>query len=67
MPAAPRWPTRSSNPAIGLGTFLAQLLLNKPMAAANTREFHITGRWDDPKVEQVEHRIDEAQEKKDPP
>ncbi|WP_158080911.1 YhdP family protein [Pelomonas sp. KK5] len=44
------------NPAVGLGTFLAQLLLNKPMAAASTREFHITGRWDAPKVEQVEHK-----------
>ena len=46
------------NPAVGLATFLAQLVLNKPMAAANTREFHVTGRWDDPKVEQVEHRAE---------
>ena len=44
------------NPAIGLGTFLAQLLLSRPMAAANTREFHVTGTWVDPKVERVEHR-----------
>jgi uncharacterized protein (TIGR02099 family) len=42
------------NPAIGLGTFLAQYLLKKPLAAANTREFHISGPWDDPKVERVE-------------
>ncbi|MDY0744613.1 YhdP family protein [Paucibacter sp. R3-3] len=48
------------NPAIGLGTFLAQLLLNKPLAAASTREFHITGRWDDPKVEPVEHKPEAA-------
>ena len=46
------------NPAIGLGAFLAQLVLSRPMAAANTHEFHITGNWDDPKVERVEHRID---------
>jgi len=46
------------NPAIGLGAFLAQLILSRPLAAANTREFHITGRWDDPKVEQVEHKGD---------
>ena len=44
------------NPAIGLGTFLAQLILSRPMAAANTREFHITGNWDEPKVEKVEHK-----------
>ncbi|MDC8770348.1 YhdP family protein [Roseateles albus] len=43
------------NPAIGLGTFLAQLVLSKPIAAANTREFRITGSWVDPKVERVEH------------
>ena len=55
------------NPAIGLGTFLAKLLLTKPMAAANTREFHITGRWDDPKVEQVEHKPEAPQEKASAP
>lgn len=47
------------NPAIGLGTFLAQWILSRPLAAANTREFHITGSWVDPRVEQVEHRVDE--------
>jgi uncharacterized protein YhdP len=41
------------NPAIGLGTFLAQYFLRKPLMAASTREFHITGPWDDPKVERV--------------
>ncbi|MCV2419729.1 YhdP family protein [Paucibacter sp. DJ2R-2] len=48
------------NPAIGLGTFLAQLLLSRPLAAASTREFHITGTWVEPKVEKVEHKPDEA-------
>lgn len=42
------------NPAIALGAFLAQLILSRPVAAASTREFHITGTWDDPKVEKVE-------------
>ena len=42
------------NPAVGLGTFLAQYFLRKPLMAASTREFHITGPWDDPKVERVE-------------
>ena len=42
------------NPAIGLGTFFAQWLLRGPLREANTRELHITGSWDDPKVEPVE-------------
>jgi uncharacterized protein YhdP len=42
------------NPAIGLGTFLAQYFLQKPIAEASTREFRVTGPWDDPKVERVE-------------
>jgi uncharacterized protein YhdP len=41
------------NPAIGLGTFLAQYFLSKPIAEASTREFRVTGPWDDPKVERV--------------
>ena len=48
------------NPVIGLGTLFAQLLLSKPMAAANTREFHVTGSWADPKVERVDHKTAEA-------
>ena len=43
------------NPAIALGAFLAQMILSRPVAAANTREFHITGSWDDPKVEKVDN------------
>ncbi len=42
------------NPAVGLGTFLAQYFLRAPLIAASTREFHVTGPWDDPKVERVE-------------
>lgn len=42
------------NPAVALGAFLAQLILSRPVAAANTREFHITGSWNDPKVEKVD-------------
>ena len=42
------------NPAIALGAFLAQWVLSRPVAAAGTREFHISGSWDDPKVEKVE-------------
>lgn len=42
------------NPALGLGAFLAQALLKKPLEEAGTREFHVTGSWEDPKVERVE-------------
>jgi uncharacterized protein (TIGR02099 family) len=45
------------NPAIGLGTFLAQYFLSKPLIAASTREFHVTGPWADPKVERVERSV----------
>ncbi|MFP5466101.1 MAG: YhdP family protein [Gammaproteobacteria bacterium] len=41
------------NPAVGLGTFLAQLLLRQPLQSATTQQFHITGGWDDPKVEKI--------------
>ncbi|MFO1218404.1 MAG: YhdP family protein [Burkholderiaceae bacterium] len=48
------------NPALGIGTFLAQWLLRRPLIAANTREFHITGGWDDPKVERIERKPGDA-------
>ncbi len=41
------------NPAIGLGTFLAQILLRGPLIESSTQEFHIDGTWLDPKVTQV--------------
>lgn len=42
------------NPAIGLGSFLAQLFLRRPLAEAGTREFRVTGPWSAPQVERVE-------------
>jgi uncharacterized protein (TIGR02099 family) len=42
------------NPAIGLGTFLAQLLLRDPLRAAGSREFHVSGSMTEPKVERIE-------------
>ena len=42
------------NPAVGLGTFLAQYFLRKPLMAASTREFRVTGPWDEPKVDRIE-------------
>jgi uncharacterized protein YhdP len=41
------------NPAIGLGTFLAQLFLRQPLMRAATQEFHITGTWADPRMARV--------------
>jgi uncharacterized protein (TIGR02099 family) len=38
------------NPAIGLSTFIAQLVLKQPLSRANTQEFSIDGTWTDPKV-----------------
>jgi len=43
------------NPVVGLGTFLAQMFLRRPLMQAGTREFHVHGPWADPKVEAVEH------------
>lgn len=38
------------NPVVGLGSFLAQLLLRQPLQSAATQQFHITGGWADPVV-----------------
>ena len=41
------------NPALGLGTFLAQMFLRQPLMRAATQEFHIDGTWADPRVTRV--------------
>lgn len=41
------------NPAIGVGTFLANYLFRKPLQAAFTNVYTVTGSWADPKVEKV--------------
>jgi uncharacterized protein (TIGR02099 family) len=48
------------NPAVGLGTFLAQVLLRKPAIAAATQEFRITGSWTDPQMNKVETPVPPA-------
>jgi uncharacterized protein (TIGR02099 family) len=48
------------NPALGLGTFVAQWLLRRPLIAASTREFRVTGSWADPKIEPVERSAGDA-------
>ena len=44
------------NPALGLGTFLAQLFLRKPLMEAATQEFHVEGTWDDIKFTKVDRK-----------
>ena len=41
------------NPAIGIGAFLAQLVLSKQINEAATRTFHVTGSWTEPEVVRV--------------
>ncbi len=41
------------NPAIGIGAFLAQLVLSKQINEAATRTFHVTGSWAEPEVVRV--------------
>jgi uncharacterized protein (TIGR02099 family) len=49
------------NPVIGLGTFLAQLLLRGPLAQAFTFEYTITGPWSDPAVIKVDRKAEKSQ------
>jgi uncharacterized protein (TIGR02099 family) len=44
------------NPVIGLSTFLAQLVLRRPLNEAGTQEFLVDGTWVDPRVTRVEHK-----------
>ncbi|MGA0572133.1 YhdP family protein [Variovorax sp. VNK109] len=44
------------NPAIGLGTFLAQWVLRRPLIQATTQEFHIDGTWTDPRITRIEKK-----------
>ena len=42
------------NPLIGLTSYLAQMVLSKPLVRAGTSEFHIDGTWADPRVSKVD-------------
>lgn len=44
------------NPLVGLSTFLAQIILRKPLIEATTQEFQIDGTWADPRVAKVERK-----------
>ena len=42
------------NPVVGLSTFFAQWLLNKPLIEAGTQEMFVDGTWLEPRVTKVE-------------
>lgn len=44
------------NPAVGLGSLIAQWLLSGPLAEAATREYLIEGSWTEPTVKEVKHK-----------
>ena len=44
------------NPAVGVGTFLAQLFLKEPLSRAFTYEYQITGSWAEPNIQKVERK-----------
>ena len=39
--------------ALGLGSFLAQFVLRKPLMEAATQEFHVDGTWLEPKIQRI--------------
>lgn len=43
-----------ANPAIGIGTFLAQLVLRDPLSKAFSFEYDVTGSWAEPQVKRRE-------------
>ena len=42
------------NPLIGLTSYLAQMVLSKPLVRAGTNEFRVDGTWADPRVTKVD-------------
>ena len=44
------------NPVVGLSTFLAQLILRRPLMEAATQEFMLDGTWTDPRVTKLNRK-----------
>ena len=42
------------NPLVGLTSYLAQMVLSKPLVRAGTTEFRVDGTWADPRVNKVD-------------
>ncbi len=51
------------NPAIGVGTFLAQLVLKDPLSKTFTFEYQITGSWTEPNIQKIGNKHGRAKEK----
>jgi uncharacterized protein (TIGR02099 family) len=49
------------NPLAGLGTFIAQRILSRPLVKSNTQSFHIDGSWSEPRVTRLEAAANAAQ------
>ena len=43
-------------PVVGLGSFLAQIFLRRPLMEAATQEFQIDGSWYDPIITKVDRK-----------
>jgi uncharacterized protein (TIGR02099 family) len=54
------------NPVWGIGSFLAQLILRRPLLDAVTKEFLVDGTWVDPRVTEVAHRSGTAPDPEKP-
>ncbi len=54
------------NPALGLGTVLAQLVLRRPLAQAASQEFRVDGTWTDPRVVKVPRIAAQAPARQEP-
>jgi len=50
------------NPAVGLGSFLAQWLLRRPLMDSATQEFRIDGSWADPQVHKLSAAVPASKE-----
>jgi uncharacterized protein YhdP len=44
------------NPVVGVSSFLAQLFFRAPLTRALTREYQITGPWNNPVITQLERK-----------
>jgi uncharacterized protein YhdP len=49
-----------ANPAIGLGAFVAQMLLRDPLSKAFSYEYDVTGTWSDPQVKRRQRPAPES-------
>ncbi len=54
------------NPAVGVGSFLAQLFLQNPLSKTFTYEYQITGSWTEPNIKKVQSKETRTKKTKDP-